>query len=84
MRFTKEIVQKVLDTNEGFKDRTYYKSRNSEEENFYSIEGGQLLKRSVGKTSWSDSRYDRVTVCDLEQTRRFLKQRQNKLKFETI
>jgi len=73
MRFTKDVVKKVLEKNEGFKAKTSYKGRNSEEENFYSITGGKLLRRSVGKTSWADSRYDRTSVCDTEQTRRFLK-----------
>ena len=76
IRFTKALIQKVLEMNEGFTDRTYYKSRNSEEENHYSF------KRSIGKTSWSDSRYDKTTVCDEDQTRRFLRERKNRLKIE--
>ena len=82
MRFTKALIQKVLEMNEGFTDRTYYKSRNSEEENHYSIKDGKLFKRSIGKTSWSDSRYDKTTVCDEDQTRRFLRERKNRLKIE--
>lgn len=73
MRFTKENIQKVLNANEGFKDCTYYKSRNREEENTYTIANGVLRKRSIGKTSFSDSRYDETSDCDLEQTRRFLR-----------
>lgn len=73
MRFTKENIQKILNANEGFKCRTYYKDRNSETERIYSIEGGKMLIRSVGKTSWADSRYDETGVCDIEQTRRILK-----------
>lgn len=84
VRFTKDVIQKVLDANEGFRDRTYYKGNNSEEENFYSIEGGKMLRRSVGKTSWSDSRYDNTSVCDIEQTRRILKKNQNRLNLNTL
>ena len=78
-RFTKDIINKVLNKNEGFTDRTYHKSRNSEEENIYSISGGKLIKRSIGKTSWSDSGYDKTLECDVDQTRRFLRERKQKL-----
>lgn len=73
MRFTKENIQKILAANEGFTAHTTYKSRNSEQDNYYSIEGGKMLIQSVGKTSWADSRYDRKGVCDIDQTRRILK-----------
>ena len=79
MRFTRENIKKVLEKNEGFKDRTYYKSRNREEENLYTIIGGVLQKRSIGKTSFADSRYDETTECDLEQTRRFLRRNEHVL-----
>ncbi len=79
IRFTKENIDKILIANEGFRDRTYYKCKNKEEENLYTIIGGVLQKRSIGKTSFSDSRYDKTTVCDLEQTRRFIKNNVEKL-----
>lgn len=79
VRLTKKNIQHILNENEGFKARTYYQGKNSEEENFYSIEGGRLLKRSVGKTSWSDSRYDKTTVCDMDQTRYILKKYRDRL-----
>ena len=82
MRFTKDFIEKVLKNNEGFRDRTYYKSRNKEEENFYTITGGALQKRSVGKTSWADSRYDKTEMCDMDQTRRFLRDRRHRLNLE--
>lgn len=78
-RFTKDIINKVLNKNDGFTDRTYHKSRNSEEENIYFISGGKLMKRSIGKTSWSDSRYDKTSECDVDQTMRFLRERKQKL-----
>ena len=79
IRFTKENIDKILIASGGFRDRTYYKSKNKEEENLYTIIGGVLQKRSIGKTSFSDSRYDKTTVCDLEQTRRFIKNNVEKL-----
>lgn len=81
-RFTKNFIKKVLEMNEGFTDRSYYKGNNSEEENFYSISNGKLIKRSVRNSSWSDSRQDSTSVCDEEQTRRFLKSRKGKLKLD--
>ena len=77
IRFTKENIDKILIANEGFRDRTYYKSKNKEDRT--GIIGGVLQKRSIGKTSFSDSRYDKTTVCDLEQTRRFIKNNVEKL-----
>lgn len=79
MRFTRDIIPKVLVANEGFKKRKYFKSKNSEYENFYEIKGGQLTRRSVGKTSWADSHYDDTEVCDYEATQRFLRENRDDL-----
>lgn len=79
MRFTRENIPKVLTANEGYQARTYFKSRNKEEENFYTITGGALQKRSVGKTSFGGSQYDKTEVCDMDQTRRFLRNNMNRL-----
>ena len=80
MRLTADNIQKILEKNEGYKSRTYYKSRNSEEENLYTIIGGVLEKRSIGKSSFDRSGYDETIVCDLDQTRRFLRNNINDLK----
>ena len=84
MRFTKDFIQQLLDANEGFTKTKYFSDRNSKETNHYLIEGGKLLKRSVGKTSWADSRYDKSIIADIDQTRRFLKDVINELKTEGI
>jgi len=84
VRFTKENIQKILNSNEGYKNRTYYKSRNKEEENIYTIIGGILKKRSIGKTSFGGSRYDETVVCDLEQTRRFLRNNIGRLNVNSL
>ena len=73
MRLTKVVIQQILDQNEGFTDRTSFQSKNSSYTNYYRISNGQLYIRSVGKTSWSDSRFDDEGVCDLDQTRRFIR-----------
>lgn len=57
-RLTKAVRQKLLESNEGFTTRTYYEGRNSREERIYTISGGQLHIRAIGKTSWADSRYE--------------------------
>ena len=84
MRFTKDVIQKLLDINEGFAKTTNFADRNLKETNHYLIKGGKLLIRSTGKTSWADSRYDNNTIADIDQTRRFLKKVIDGLKTEGI
>lgn len=73
MRYTKEVVQQLLDINEGFEKTKSFVGRNFKETNYYLIKGGKLFIRSKGKSSWADSRYDNNTIADMEQARRFLK-----------
>lgn len=73
MRYTKENIQKILDANDGYKKAKSYDSRNLKYTNYYEIKDGKLYCESVGKTSWADSRFDDHNVCDIDQTRRFLK-----------
>lgn len=75
LRLTKDVIQQLLNNNEGFEDTTSYSGRNFSETNHYTIEGGKLWRESKGKTSWADSRYDNKVVCDIDQTRRFLRER---------
>ncbi len=82
MRFTKDAIQRMLDANEGYMTQTYLRSKNVNEEVFYHITDGKLVKRSIDKSSRSHSRYDKTSVCDIDQTRRFLIERMNVLKFE--
>lgn len=70
--------------NEGFAKTTNRKDRNFKQTNHYLIKGGKLLIRSVGKTSWSDSRFDNNTIADIDQTRKFLRKVIDKLKTEGI
>ncbi|KGP73750.1 hypothetical protein [Pontibacillus yanchengensis] len=72
-RFTKEVIQTLLDQNEGFERTTYYKDRNFREDNHYRISGGNLYIRRIGKTSWSDSKFDEEELADVEQARKFVK-----------
>ena len=79
LRLTKDVRQILLDNNEGFTTRTYYKDNNSEEERIYTISGGALHIREIGNTSWSHSRYDDESIADDEQTHRFLKKHLDEL-----
>jgi hypothetical protein len=74
MRLTKQVIQQqLLNQNEGFKRTKSFTSRNSSYDNYYEIVNGELHVRSVGKTSWADSRYDTDAVADEDRTRRFLR-----------
>lgn len=84
MRLTKDVIRKILDMNEGFIKTTRFVGKNFKEENRYLIKGGKLIIRSIGKTSWADSRFDNNTIADIEQTRRFLKKFIDVLKTEGI
>ncbi|MEU4290875.1 hypothetical protein AB0E63_21835 [Kribbella sp. NPDC026596] len=73
MRLTRDVRQKLLDQNEGYTTSTSYSGKNSSEDRYYEIRGGQLHVRAKGKTSWADSRYEQEFVADEDQTHRFLK-----------
>lgn len=79
LRLTTDVIGKLLRANEGYSDTTNYSGRNFSETNRYRISDGKLLKRSKGNTSWSDSRFDTETECDIDQVRRFLRERLDKL-----
>jgi hypothetical protein len=84
MRFTKDVVQKLLNSNEGFAKTTNFSDSNLKETNYYLIQGGKLLIRSVGKTAWADSHYDKNIIANEEQTKRFLKKFIDALKTDSI
>ncbi|MEU0151485.1 hypothetical protein [Micromonospora fulviviridis] len=73
MRLTKQVIQQLLDQNEGFKASTHYSDRNNTNDRHYQIVSGELRIRETGKTSWADSRYDNEFIADEDQTRRFLR-----------
>lgn len=72
VRLTKKNREKLLDLNDGFKTKTSYSGKNSCEDRSYRIENGQLHIKAIGKSSWSDSRYDDEWVADEKETHRFL------------
>ena len=72
MRLTKNVLQQLLDQNDGFERTTHYSGKNSAESKRYKISGGKLHIRARGNTSWADSRYDKEYVGDEDQTRRFI------------
>jgi len=73
MRLTKKVVEQLLAMNDGFEASTHFQSKNFTESRMYKIIGGVLHFRSAGKTSWADSRFDKLHVAAPEHTRRFLK-----------
>jgi len=73
MRLTKQVIQQLLDQNEGFKRSTHYSDRNNTNDRHYQIVSGKLRIRETGKTSWADSRYDNEFIANEDQTRRFLR-----------
>ena len=72
VRLTESVRRKILEQNEGYSKRTYSEGRNSEEERIYTILGNELQIRSIGKTSWADSRYDKEWTASEEETHSFL------------
>jgi len=83
-RLTKAVRQKLLESNEGFTTRTYYEGRNSREERIYTISGGQLHIRAIGKTSWADSRYENEWVASDEEVHRFLYAHQGEMDTDEV
>ena len=73
MRLTEKVLQQLLARNEGFEATTHFRGNNFRETRQYKISGGRLRFRSTGKTSWSDSRFDKEHLADLDQTRRFFR-----------
>lgn len=83
-RLTKEVRQRILDQNDGFSTRTYYRGRNSEEERIYTVSGGKLYIREIGSTSWADSNYDNERIADDEEVHRFLYEHSWKMNLDGI
>ena len=82
IRFTKDVGEKVLAANEGFKRHTSYEARNKKEENWYTITDGKLQRRQAGKSSWADSSYDHTFICNLEDTQKFLRKHKEELNLD--
>ena len=84
VRLTRDVRQKILEQNEGFTTKTYYKGNNSSEQRVYTISGGVLRIRATGKTSWADSRYDDEWIASDEETHRFLYDNKNQMNHDGI
>lgn len=83
-RLTKDVRQRILDQNEGFTIRTSYDGKNSREERIYTVSGGELHIRAVGKSSWADSRYCDEWIATDEETHRFLYEYQYEMNLDGI
>ena len=85
MRFTKDIVQKILNQNNGFSGQTSYEGRNYREYNNYKIKDGEMFVDKSGKTSWSDSRFsDHDIPVDLDTKKKKKKKFFNRLNTKGI
>ena len=84
VRLTESVRRKILEQNEGFSKRTHYEGSNSKEERIYTISGSELRIRTIGKTSWSDSRYDDEWTASEEETHRFLYKHKTEMNLEGI
>lgn len=78
-RFTKEVIAKTLRLNEGFSDTTNYESKNFRESRNYKIKDGKLYCHSEGKAPF-EGRFTEDFECDIDTTRRFLRDRKSVLK----
>lgn len=63
VHLTRDVKQRILEQNEGFSTRTNYKGRNTREERIYTISGGVLKIRAIGKGAWADSQYDEEWIA---------------------
>ena len=83
-RLTRDVRQRILDQNEGFTIRTFYDVKNLREERTYTISGGELHIRAVGKNSWADSHYHNEWHATDEETHRFLYEHQYEMDLDGI
>lgn len=79
MRLTKTVRQQILNQNDGFTTKTYFDSQNLKQTRVYTIANGALYIKSTGKTSWSDSDFDKTAVASDEEVHRFLYKNLNQL-----
>lgn len=84
MRLTKTNREKILKQNEGFTQKTYYEGNNFEEERIYTVTNGQVVIRSVGKTSWADSHFDDTWTASEEEVHRFLYKYKDRMNLDGI
>ena len=52
LRFTKDVIKKVLELNEGEKFHTSFEGKNGGSENWYLVKDGQLLWRRYLDSDW--------------------------------
>ncbi|MCG2783721.1 MAG: hypothetical protein L6461_01300 [Anaerolineae bacterium] len=83
-RLTISVRQSILAQNEGFTRRTFYEGKNSREERIYTISGGVLHIRAIGKTSWADSRYDDEWIAGDKETHEFLYKHKQEMNLDGI
>ncbi len=78
IRFTKQNIEKTLKLNEGYTAYTFFCEKKFEDNRDYTISGGKLICHSYGKAPF-DGRFDETFECDIDTTRRFLRDRKEDL-----
>ena len=78
MRYTKEVIGKILNANEGKTIDTVQRGRNSKEYNTYLITGGKVIRKHSGRNQ--NGRYSSTAECDLTQIRNLIKSHEYELK----
>ena len=84
---TEKGLRKIFELNDGFTAQEGYVStmikdgqsvKGLDENRYYSVKDGQLIRRSVA----CDSSYDETVICDRREATTFIVSHFNKLKFE--
>ncbi len=60
LRFTKEVIAKILELNNGAKLHTSYAGKNGGSDNWYLIDGGKLLWRRNLDSDWQELDYNTI------------------------
>lgn len=83
-RLTASVRQRILEQNDGFTTRTYYEGKNFRAERIYTISDGELHIRSIGKTSWADSRFDDEWIASDKEAHKFLYNHKSQMNLDGI
>ena len=81
-RFTKDIVQKILDQNNGVEITKSYGEKHFSCTYIYRVIDGVMHTTQMGKTVWSNSRFNNAYICDIDTARRVIKN--NLYKFKLV
>ena len=84
LRLTKDVLQPLLEANEGFSASTHSSGKNFTESRRYEIADGQVHVHSDSNGSWADSRQSQDFVADEQLTRYVLNKYWHRLNFDGV